>query len=173
MIGSAVTRPRDRGFRRRTDELGLDGRFWLTAFVATVAAFAILGVPTAVIPNPWFIRMTPTEPFNVATMVLAAPLMGVLTATYLARPSRASPTPAEGGGRVTIGGVAAYLAIGCPVCNKIIVAVLGVSGALNVFAPVQPLIGAGSVLLLSATLVWRLRRRSEDCVRCAPTAMTT
>ena len=173
MVESAVTQPRDRGWRRRIGELGLDGRFWLTALVATVAAFAILGVPTAVIPNPWFIRMTPTEPFNVATMILSAPLMGVLTATYLARPTGTSSVPAEGGGRATVGGVAAYLAIGCPICNKIIVAVLGVSGALNVFAPVQPLIGAGSVILLSATLIWRLRRRSEDCVRCAQTATAT
>ncbi len=153
--------------------MGLDGRFWLTALVATLAAFAILGVPTAVIPNPWFIRMTPTEPFNVATMILSAPLMGVLTATYLARPSGTSSVPAEGGGRATVGSVAAYLAIGCPICNKIIVAVLGVSGALNVFAPVQPLIGAGSVILLSAAVRWRLRRRSEDCVRCAETATAT
>ena len=173
MVESAVQTSRNPGWRRRIDELGLDGRFWLTALVATVAAFAILGVPTAVIPNPWFIRMTPTEPFNVATMILSAPLMGVLTATYLARPTGTSSVPAEGGGRATVGGVAAYLAIGCPICNKIIVAVLGVSGALNVFAPVQPLIGAGSVILLSATLIWRLRRRSEDCVRCAQTATAT
>ena len=170
MAESTVTNRPDPGWPRQIASLGLDGRFWLTALVATLASFAILGIPTAVIPNPWFIRMTPTEPFNVATMVLSAPLMGVLTATYLARPSGASPAPTEGGGRATIGGVAAYLAIGCPICNKIIVAVLGVSGALNVFAPVQPLIGAGSVLLLSATLIWRLRRRSEDCARCAPAA---
>ncbi len=173
MVESTVTNRPDPGSLRWLASLGLDGRFWLTALVATLASFAILGIPTAVIPNPWFIRMTPTEPFNVATMVLSAPLMGVLTATYLARPTGASPAPAEGGGRATIGGVAAYLAIGCPICNKIIVAALGVSGALNAFAPVQPLICAGSVLLLSATLIWRLRRRAEDCVRCAPTAIST
>ncbi len=173
MAESTVTSRPDPDWFRRIDSLGLDGRFWLIALIATAASFVILGIPTAVFPNPWFIRMTPTEPFNVATMVLSAPLMGGLTATYLARPSGARPAPAEGGGRATIGGVAAYLAIGCPICNKIIVAVLGVSGALNVFAPVQPLIGVGSVLLLSATLIWRLRRRSEDCVRCAPATIST
>ncbi len=170
MAESTVASPPDSGGFRRIRSLGLDGRFWLTALAATAASFAILGIPTAVFPNPWFVRMTPTEPFNVATMLLSAPLMGVLTATYLSRPTGVSSASAERGGRATIGGVAAYLAIGCPICNKIIVAVLGVSGALNVFAPVQPVIGAGSVLLLSATLIWRLRRRSEDCVRCAPAA---
>ncbi len=159
--------------REQGNELGLDGRFWLTAFVATAAAIAILGIPTAVIPNPWFIRMTPTEPFNVATMLLSAPLMGLLTATYLARSPGNREASGERSGRATVGSVAAYLAIGCPICNKIIVGVLGVSGALNVFAPVQPLIGAMSVALLSATLIWRLRRRSEDCARCATTAIST
>lgn len=162
-----------RGRRERGNELGLDGRFWLTALVATAASLAILGIPTAVIPNPWFIRMTPTEPFNVATMLLSAPLMGLLTATYLARSPGNPEASGERSGRATVGGVAAYLAIGCPICNKIIVGVLGVSGALNIFAPIQPVIGAVSVALLAATLMWRLRRRSEDCARCASTAIST
>ena len=173
MDQAAVTQSSNRGWRQRTNDAGLDGRFWLTALAATAAFLAILGIPTAVIPNPWFIRMTPTEPFNVATMLLSAPLMGLLTATYLAPSPGMREGSGERSGRATVGGVAAYLAIGCPICNKIIVGVLGVSGALNVFAPVQPLIGAVSVALLSATLTWRLRRRSEDCVRCAPTAIAT
>ena len=173
MDQAAVTQSANRDWRQRANQVGLDRRFWFTALVATVASFAILGIPTAVIPNPWFIRMTPTEPFNVATMLLSAPLMGLLIATYLARFPGSGGVSGERGGRATVGGVAAYLAIGCPICNKIIVAVLGVSGALNVFAPIQPVIGALSVALLAATLIWRLRRRSEDCARCSPTATST
>ena len=172
MAETTVRRRIDRDGPRRIDSLGLDGRFWLTALAAAAASLAILGIPTAVIPNPWFIRMTPTEPFNVATMMLSAPLMGLLVATYLARSPGSREISGGRSGRATVGGVAAYLAIGCPVCNKIVVAVLGVSGALDVFAPVQPVIGAISVVLLAATLIWRLRRRSEDCVRCAPTAIS-
>lgn len=170
MAESTAPGPPVQHWLRRIDELDLDGRFWFMALAATVVSLVILGVPTAVIPNPWFIRMTPTEPFNVATMVLSAPLMGLLAATYLAPLAGGSGSAAEGGGRATIGGIAAYLAIGCPICNKIIVAVLGVSGALSLFAPVQPLIGAASVLLLTGTLLWRLRRRADECIRCARTA---
>ncbi len=155
----------------------LDRRFWLAAVGGTILAAAVLGVPTAVIPNPFFIRMTPTEPFNVAVWLASAPLMGLLLATYLARPPRLlrDAHSESGADRATVGGVAAYLAIGCPICNKIIVAALGVSGALNVFAPIQPLIGAASVALLGATLVWRLRVRARGCARCAttPTAQTS
>lgn len=147
----------------------LDARYWLVAALGTVAALILLGIPTAVIPNPVFIRMTPTEGFNVVVWVVSAPLIGLLLATYVRPPLHpvGHPQAEPGAGRATLGGIAAYLAIGCPICNKIIVAALGVSGALNVFAPLQPLIGAGSVALLGATLAWRLRDRARRCARCA------
>lgn len=146
----------------------LDSRFWLVAGLGTVAGLVVLGVPTAVIPNPFFIRMTPTEGFSLAVWLISAPLIGLLIATYVRPPvhpvSHARGEP--GTGRATLGGVAAYLAIGCPICNKIVVAALGVNGALTYFAPLQPVIGAGSVALLGATLVWRFRDRAKRCARC-------
>jgi hypothetical protein len=36
----------------------LNRRFWFVAALATVGSLLLLGVPTAVIPNPFFIRMT-------------------------------------------------------------------------------------------------------------------
>lgn len=147
----------------------LDGRYWLVAGLGTVAALIVLGVPTAVIPNPMFVRMTPTEGFNVVVWLVSAPLIGLLIATYVRPPVHplGHPQAEPGARRATLGGIAAYLAIGCPICNKVVVAALGVSGALNVFGPLQPLIGAASVALLGATLAWRLRDRARRCERCA------
>lgn len=147
------------------DRWGLDRRFWLISALATAAALAILAIPTAVIPNPFFVRMTPTEPFSIATLVLSAPLIGFVTATYLA-PRVDRVTSESGTSRVGAAGIAAYLAIGCPICNKIIVGLLGVTGALELFAPLQPLLGAGAVATLAATLVWRFRVRASECVVC-------
>lgn len=145
----------------------LDVRYWIVAGLATLAALIVLGVPTAVIPNPFFVRMTPTEGIQVVIWLVSAPLIGLLVATYVRPPAHPGHAPTEAGaGRATLGGIAAYLAIGCPICNKVVVAALGVSGALNVFAPLQPLIGAGSVVLLGATLAWRLRARARGCERC-------
>lgn len=147
----------------------LDRRFWAIAGLATLGSLVVLGVPTAVIPNPFFIRMTPTETFNVLVWLASAPLIGLLIASYV-RPlghSRSHRSNDAGAGRTTIGGVAAFLAIGCPICNKVVVAVLGVSGALSIFGPIQPLIGAASVGLLATTLAWRLRARAMGCERCA------
>lgn len=162
---TATIRPGSAAALRST----LDRRFWVVALLATAGSLLLFGIPTAVIPNPLFVRMTPAETFNILVWLGSAPLIGLLIATYV-RPPRlalrgASSEP--GAGRATIGGVAAYLAIGCPICNKVVVAALGVSGALSYFAPLQPIIGAGSLALLGATLAWRLRDRARRCERCA------
>lgn len=149
----------------------LDRRFWAMSAGGTVLTLLALGIPTAVIPNPWFVRMTQTEPFNVAVWLASAVLAGPLIATYLARtPGTTTEDPGEGRTRTSLAGIGAFLAIGCPICNKIVVAALGVSGALNVFAPIQPVLGAASVLLLGATLVWRLRLRARRCEMCVSPA---
>lgn len=147
----------------------MDGRFWLVAALATAGSLLALGVPSAVIPNPFFVRMTPTETFNLLVWLTSAPLIGLLVATYVRPPTHplAHRRDEPGAGRTTIGSVGAYLAIGCPICNKVVVAAMGVSGALSIFAPLQPLIGAASVALLGATLAWRLRARARRCERCA------
>ncbi len=43
------------------------------------------------------------------------------------------------------------------VCNKLVVLAIGVSGALSYFAPLQPLLAAGSLALLAEALRRRLR----------------
>ena len=79
----------------------LDRRFWMAAAVGTIASLLLLGIPSAVIPNPLFIRMTTTEPFNVIVWLASAPLAGFLLATSsrgAGRPPRTPmPTPAPPG----------------------------------------------------------------------------
>ena len=60
-------------------------------------------------------------------------------------------------GRGVGAGLASTFAVGCPVCNKIVVALVGVSGALRYFEPLQPVMGAVGVVLLAVMLVVRLR----------------
>lgn len=153
------------------DERLLTPRFMVASALGTAAALLALGLPTAIIPSPFFTRMTPTEAFNVVVWLASAPLIGVLLATYIAPAWQRSPHARHlgAGAPTTFGGVAAFLAIGCPICNKLVVAALGVNGALSVFAPLQPLIGAASVGLLGATLWWRVRQLRRTCARCAST----
>ncbi len=139
-----------------------------------VVSLVAFGLVSAIIPNPVFGRQVPPEPFAIWVWVLSAPLIGLVLATYtvpVAAPAGATPLrivgapPAEDprtSAVGTIAGLGAFLAIGCPVCNKIALLLLGASGALTVFAPLQPAIGAASLALLAATLAWRLRSRARD-----------
>jgi hypothetical protein len=154
--------------------LGLDRRFFAWATAWTLMSLVAFGLIAAIIPNPVFGRQIPPEPFAIAVWLVSAPLMGLLGATYTARavPARATMgavvlVPAGDLGErqgTTIGTVAslgAFLAIGCPVCNKIALVLLGTSGAMTLFAPIQPIIGAASLMLLAGTLAWRFRLRAR------------
>jgi hypothetical protein len=137
-------------------------RRWLVAVVAALAAGLLIGLPTDVVPNPFYRRMTPVVWWDYPIWALSAVLFGLVAATYVrigpgdGRGPSVKTARVEGGGAFG-GGVLAFLAVGCPICNKLVVALLGVGGALSYFGPAQPLLGVLGVALLATTLVVRLR----------------
>jgi len=122
-----------------------------TGVAVALATTLIIGVPTAVIPTPWFGRTIPTRSWDYLVLGLTALLTGAIGATY-ALPA-ACPINSS---RVTLGGALSYVAIGCPLCNKLVLLVLGTGGALTYFQPFQPVLAVGSLVLLSATLWLRV-----------------
>ena len=155
-------------------------RFRLHVLGWALLSLLVYGVVAAIIPNPVFGRSVPPEPFAIVIWLVSAPLMGFLGATYSAAPAAATqplqlvtlgPTPAASSVAVdddsratllgSVAGVGAFLAIGCPVCNKIALLLLGASGAMSVWAPIQPILGAASLALLAGTVVWRSRQISR------------
>lgn len=139
--------------------IGLPGRYWVLAGPATVLGALVLGIPTAVIPNPIFTRQIPTRPLDYLFWAVSALLLGLIGASYLIQ--RDDQVQLEN--KVAGGGLLSILAIGCPICNKLAVLALGVSGALTYFAPIQPLIGLASVALLVYALRLRLQALSGAC----------
>lgn len=123
---------------------------WLRIAAWTVLAGAAIAVPTRFVPNDLFRRMTPTRPQDYVFWVLGAALTGAVLG--LRRVGN------RGDAAAMSGGLGTFLAVGCPVCNKLVVALLGVGGATSVFAPLQPVIGLASLGLL----VWALRSRLRD-----------
>lgn len=155
----------------------IDARFLAWSAAATAVSLLVFGLVSAIIPNPVFGRQIPPEPFAIAVWLVSAPLMGLVAATYLspvrgvAQPMGA-PAPEEERRSLLgyLGGFGAFLAIGCPVCNKAVLVLLGTSGALNVWAPLQPVLGIASVGLLVATLAWRVRVRGRGGACAVPAA---
>ncbi len=134
-----------------------DRRFIAVSVLGTAAVAALIGIPTDVLANPWYTRMTAITTEQYVWWVVVSLLSGMLLATYAMGGARAAPHSGLGSGFL------GYLAIGCPICNKLIVAVLGVSGALSYFAPLQPLLGLLAVLLAAVGLLVRLRFLAQGC----------
>ena len=135
----------------------LSRRLVAVALVSTFALALVSAIPTAIIENPWFTRMTPVYANQYFFWIGTSILGGALIASYLSPGAHGS-----GVGKGVGGGFLGYLAIGCPICNKLIVGLLGVSGALDYFAPAQPVLGFLGLLLTGFALWYRARdlRRS-------------
>jgi hypothetical protein len=137
-------------------------RRYLAAFVGGTGWLVLSGIPTDIIDTPLFVRMTPVRWWDYPFWVTAAVLIGLLAATYVADPSRDEPAGSQGGKAVG-GGLLTVFAVGCPVCNKLVVLALGTGGAMTYFAPIQPVMGFLSVGLL----VYALRERLAGEGSCA------
>ena len=143
-------------------------RQYATAAVAALGVALLVGVATVLIPNPVFGREIAPVWWNYPVWIVTSLLSGLLMATYV----RTGPAGTsvdedeelgeEAGEKRTsrmgiAGGVLAWFAVGCPVCNKIALLALGYSGAITWFAPLQPLLAVAALVLTAVALVWRLR----------------
>lgn len=149
----------------------------LIATASAVAVAIVLGVATVLIPNGLFTREIPPVWWNYPVWLITSAVTGLLIGTYV-QPQRSAPDVAaltpdssreDSGsaassreerrtGRFAVaGGMLAWFAVGCPVCNKIALIALGYTGALTWFAPAQPLLAAAALILSTVAAVWRLR----------------
>jgi len=126
---------------------------WLRALPFTVVAALVIAIPSDLLDNPIFGRPVPPRPIDYVILAVTAGLIGLVLAI---RPPESAATDTQE--RRTIwSGFVSFLAVGCPVCNQAVVALVGTSGALSWWAPVQPVVGMTAVGLLLWTLQQRLR----------------
>jgi hypothetical protein len=153
-----TTRPSALGSLRRWE-----ARQYLVAVVAAVAIALVIGLPTDVIPNPVFGRPVPVTWWSYPTLIVTAVLGGLLAGTYVRADSAPSvdeiDTPTRNGG---VAGLLSFFAVGCPVCNKLVIVALGTTGARQWFEPIQPLLAVASIVLLA----WALRARLRSVESC-------
>ena len=154
-------------------------RRWVVAAAVAAGTYLFFGLSTAVLANPVFGRSVAPTTWAPSVLIVTAILSGLLTATYVRNDgpapirlaaSGAATDPADGSRTAragAAGSLLAYLAIGCPVCNKLALLLLGTTGALNLYAPIQPYLAAIGMALLALALVVRLRGE----VSCATMAM--
>lgn len=168
---------------------GWQPRQWTTAVFAAMSYVLVVGIPTDLIPNPIFGREIPPTWWSWPSLLVSATLIGLLIGTYV-RSSPGLPEAADNANPASISanalstasnlddefnpadpdtrrglaaGMLTFFAVGCPVCNKVVLLALGSAGALKWFEPVQPLLQMAAVVLL----VWALKVRLKNQNSCA------
>jgi hypothetical protein len=133
-------------------------RKWAAAFGGAIGTLLVVAIPTAMIANPIFGRGIAVTSWAWPVLIITSLLAGMLLATYVAVvPSKTADRQLKLG---AAGGVLGFLAVGCPVCNKLVLIALGTTGALNFFAPIQPILALLGIVLLGYALQVRLKGES-------------
>lgn len=127
---------------------------WIVAASTSVATGLVISLPTAVIKNPVFGREVAVTSWSVPVVIVTSILSGALFATYVKMDQSIDEERSLKFGGA--GALFSFLAVGCPVCNKVALVALGYSGALQYFAPIQPYLAAAGILLLMYALRKRL-----------------
>ena len=143
-------------------------RFWSLSALYTVGSALLLGIPTRLIPTSLFSRMVPTSPQDYVIWVVSALLLGPLLALMTLYPMPSHKVAQGkgsllGSGRAFAGTLLSFFSVGCPVCNKVVVLLLGLGGAMTIFNPLRPFLGLASIALLSVTLFLRVRALCYGC----------
>ena len=127
---------------------------WLVARATALATGVFISLPTAILKTPVFGREIPVTSWSIPVVIATSILSGMLLATYVNNDEslREERSLKVGGA----GALFSFLAVGCPVCNKLVLVALGYSGAIQYFAPVQPYLAAAGILLLAYALQRRL-----------------
>lgn len=130
---------------------------WPRAAVYGAIAAVLIGIPSDLIDTPIFGRPIEARWLDWVILATTSALIGLIFAIRPASSAESGTEDAvERQGTTTLwGGLVSFLAVGCPVCNQAVVALVGISGALSWWAPVQPIVGLAAVALL----VWTLRKR--------------
>ena len=127
---------------------------WIVAVSVALLTYFVIALPTAVVTNPIFGRETDATGWSITVIVITSILTGLLTATYVKNEfSDENPRQLKIG---SAGALLSFFAVGCPVCNKLVLIALGYSGAIQYFAPIQPYLALAGIVLLMFSLRMRL-----------------
>lgn len=113
----------------------------------------LLGIPTAIIPTPWFIRMNEPTILDYSFLILESIMAGLyLILTYIQKERGVTGKCAVGGGML------GFLAFACPTCNKLLVLLFGTGLLINYFRPIQTYVGFVGLALLGVALYIKIQQ---------------
>jgi hypothetical protein len=122
--------------------------------LSSAAFFFAFGIPTDVIPNPWFVRMIEVTFLDFFFLLSTSVLLGAYVGVSYHKKNNIGKCDTAS----VSGGIGGFLAFGCPICNTLLVFLFGTSALLMYLEPYRPLLGWASIAVLSGALYWRITR---------------
>lgn len=129
---------------------------WVKGGAVAVLAFVVLGTVSALWRNPLFVRMTPAGELEIALLGVLSLLLGL----YVVVKRPACSNYAAG-----TGGVLGFLGVACPVCNKILLLLVGGDLLLTYFEPVRIYVAAAGLVVVAVAVVRERRSSAPDLQR--------
>lgn len=134
--------------------LSINLKFSFYTIVFGAIALLILGIPTAVIKNSLYVRMTPIYWFDYIFLILNSMLIGLYFAsTYTSK----KPRICEIEKTSIFAQVLSFLGIACPICNKILLFVFGTTFLLTYLEPIRPYVSLISTIILFWLVTKRIK----------------
>ncbi len=131
-----------------------DIKYLIIGILSAIALFLLFGIPTALIPNPWSVRMIEGTAYDYLFLTINSILMGAYIGVHYYKKN----TNLRCNIASSSGGLGSFLAISCPICNKILVLLFGTTVLLTYFEPYRPLLGFASISLLVGAIYWRIKK---------------
>lgn len=127
----------------------------LIGVLTSVVVFLIFGGVTAVIKNPFFIRMTPITFLDYFFLISVSVLMGIYVGLYFHNRNK------KGGVCAYSGGFFGFFAVSCPLCSTLLIALFGVSAVMIYFEPIRPVLGFISIILLMIGIYLQIKIKNK------------
>ncbi len=122
--------------------------------LTSIVIFIVFGTITAVLPTPFFTRMTPLTVLDKIFLVSSSILLGTYVGVHYYKKKIAKTCDSI----ATTGGIGSFLAFACPICNKLLVLLFGAAALMTYLEPYRPVLGFVSNGLLAGAVYWRIRQ---------------
>lgn len=119
--------------------------------------FIVFGIVTVLIKNPFFTRMTPVYWYDYVFLVLTSLLSGAYIGLWYYNKNNAKKINSKCDYTAAGGAIGGFFSFGCAICNKLLIFLLGLSGVIAYFMPIQPILGVISIAVLGYAVYMQLR----------------
>ncbi len=120
----------------------------LKSLVLFLFTFIFAGIATALIPNPFFIRMIPANALDYFFLFTTSLSLALLYYYYNLKKCKTCEITGYSG---VLAGIFSF---SCPICSKLLVLAFGYYGVLTYFEPLRPYLGFLSLIVIGATLYY-------------------